>query len=114
MNDIKAIHLVLAKWCPHCYPTTVASLEKVAGDLGIPLYSYDIDFPDQEAKADELVRKFGDWTEDYLIPQVFVETESGEIRHIFTGNPEGVALTKRGLDDLLKSPMFTKNKHPKR
>jgi thiol-disulfide isomerase/thioredoxin len=108
MTDIKAIHVVHATWCPHCHPTTVEPTEKVAKDLGIPFFSYDIDIPDQAAKADELVRKFGDWSEDYLVPQVFVETKEGRIRHVFTGYSESVDSTKHALNNLLNSPLFAK------
>jgi thiol-disulfide isomerase/thioredoxin len=71
---INAIHVVHATWCPHCHPTTVEPIEKMAAELGLAVFSYDIDKPAEEQKADELVRKFGDWSEDYLIPQVFLET----------------------------------------
>ncbi len=108
MTDIKAMHVVHATWCPHCHPTTVEPMEKVARNLGIPFFSYDIDIPDQAAKADELVRKFGDWSEDYLIPQVFVETREGRIQHVFTGYSESVDSTKRALGNLLSSPLFAK------
>jgi hypothetical protein len=108
MTDIKAIHVVHAAWCPHCHPTTVEPMEKVARDLGLPFFSYDIDIPDQAAKADELVRKFGDWSEDYLIPQVFVETKEGRIQHVFTGYSESVDSTKHALNNLLNSPLFAK------
>jgi thiol-disulfide isomerase/thioredoxin len=78
MAAIKAIHVVHATWCPHCHPTTVEPLEKLASELGIALVSYDIDKPEDERRADELVRKFGDASEDYLIPQVFLEMEDGQ------------------------------------
>jgi hypothetical protein len=32
----------------------------------------------------------------------------GEMRHILTGYPEGVELTRRAVANLLKSPLFTK------
>ena len=83
-------------------------MEKVARDLGIPFFSYDIDIPDEAAKADELVRKFGDWSEDYLVPQVFVETREGRIQHVFTGYSESLDSTKRALSNLLSSPLFAK------
>lgn len=106
MTDIKAIHVVHATWCPHCHPTTVEPMEKVAKGLGARFFSYDIDIPDQSAKADELVRKYGDWSEDYLIPQVFVEMNDGKIRHVFTGYSESVGSTKRHLNNLINSPLF--------
>ena len=108
MTDIKAIHVVHAKWCPHCHPTTVEPMEKIAGELGIPFFSYDIDIHEEAAKADELVRKFGDWSEDYLVPQVFVETKEGKIQHVFTGYSESVDSTKRAVNNLLNSPLFAK------
>jgi len=75
---------------------------------GNPLLSYDIDIPDQEAKADKLVLKFGDWSEDYLVPQVFVETKEGIIQHVFTGYSESVDSTKRALNSFLNSPLFAR------
>lgn len=108
ITDIKAIHVVHATWCPHCHPTTVEPIEKVARELGIPFFSYDIDIPEQEAKADELVRKYGDWSEDYLVPQVFVQTNEGRIQHVFTGCSESVDSTRRAVNNLLNSPLFAK------
>jgi hypothetical protein len=81
---------------------------KAAEGLGVPCFLYDIEDPEQETKADELVRKYGDWSEDYLIPQVFVEMDDGKIRHVLTGYPEGVELTRRAVANLLKSPLFAK------
>lgn len=108
MTDIKSIHVVYATWCPHCVPTTVEPMRQVAKDLGVPFFSYDIDIPDQMAKADELVRRYGDWSEDYLIPQVFIETKEGKVRHVFTGYSEGVESTRRALNNLLSSLMFAR------
>jgi thiol-disulfide isomerase/thioredoxin len=113
--EIKAVHVVHAIWCPHCHPATVEPIKEASEERGIPFFSYDIDVPEQERKADELVRSFGDWSEDYLIPQVFVEMSDGEMRHIFTGFPGGIASTKRSVNDLLTSPLFTTaGKHNKR
>lgn len=97
-----------ATWCPHCHPTTVEPMQRASEELGIGFFSYDIDIPEQEKKADELVRRFGDWSEDYLIPQVFVEMTDGEIRHVLTGYSESVDLTRRAVNNLLKSPLFKK------
>ncbi len=80
----------------------------ISEELGIPFFSYDIDVPEQEEKADELVREFGDWSEDYLIPQVFVEMSDGEMRHVLTGCSEGVDLTRRAVSNLLNGPLFAK------
>lgn len=113
MVDIKAIHVVHATWCPHCHPTTVEPLERIATKLGIAFFGYDIDKPEQEKKADELVNKFGDWSEDYLIPQVFLESKDGTIRHVLTGYSENVELTKRAVSNLLNSPYFRDDAHVK-
>jgi len=106
--SVKALHVVYATWCPHCSPTTVEPMKRAAMELGVPCFLYDIDHPEQERKADQLVRKYGDWSEDYLIPQVFVEMNNGETRHVFTGSPGGVELTPRALESLIQSAMFRK------
>jgi len=76
-------------------------MEKAAAQLGVPCLLYDID-GDMVSKADELVKKHGDWSEDYIIPQVFFEYADGSIRHVLTGYSEGVSYTKRAVDNLLK------------
>ena len=101
----KAIHVVYAKWCPHCVPTIVEPMKKVSTDLGVPCYLYDID-TDEVERADELVRKYGDWSDDYLIPQVFIEFENGEISHVLTGYSEEVEFTRRAVANLLSSDLF--------
>jgi hypothetical protein len=98
----KAIHVVYAKWCPHCVPTTVDPLTKRAGELGVPCLLHDIDSDDVEV-ADDLVRKHGDWTDDYLVPQVFFEYDGGKVDHVLTGNPRGVSFTRSEVEALLKS-----------
>ncbi len=103
---LKAIHVVYANWCPHCVPTTVEPMKKAAGELGVPIYLYDIN-TDAVTKADELVKKYGDWSEDYIIPQVFFEFENGEIKHVLTGYSEGVGYTRRAVENLLKSDFFS-------
>ncbi|MFQ5838869.1 MAG: glutaredoxin family protein [Thermoplasmata archaeon] len=103
MNSIKRIHIVFAHWCPHCYPLTVEAFQRFSEEHGIPLNLLDIDEPEQERQADELVRAFGDWVDDYLIPQIFFEFEDGTIQHGFTGYSEGVAITAERLDALLRS-----------
>jgi len=104
---IRAIHIVYAKWCPHCVPVTVEPLQNLAKRLGIPCVLYDIDTGDVK-KADELVKKYGDWTADYLVPQVFVEAEDGEVRHVLTGSPEGLLYTRSAVENLVKSEIFTR------
>ncbi|MEM0074965.1 MAG: hypothetical protein QXR69_01505 [Conexivisphaerales archaeon] len=109
MVRAKAIHVVYAKWCPHCVPTTIEPMKKMASELGIPCNLYDID-SDAVKKADELVRKYGDWSEDYIIPQVFLEYEDGSFKHILTGYSEGVQYTKRAVENIVNGELFEKLK----
>jgi glutaredoxin len=101
-DRLKAIHVVYANWCPHCVPTTVEPMKKAADELGIPCLLYDID-TEKESEADELVRKYGDWSEDYIIPQVFLEYADGRIKHVMTGYSEGISYTKKAVENLLRS-----------
>ncbi|HME19693.1 MAG TPA: hypothetical protein VKF15_08170 [Nitrososphaerales archaeon] len=100
MQKLKAIHVVYAQWCPHCVPITVEPLKKRGKELGVPCLLHDIDTDDVDI-ADDLVRKYGDWSPDYLVPQVFLEYDGGRIERVLTGNPRGVALTKKAVEDLL-------------
>ena len=68
----------------------------------MPCLLHDID-SDDASVADDLVREHGDWTPDYLVPQVFLEYGTGKIEHVLTGNPRGVALTRKAVEDLLAS-----------
>ena len=104
-NKLKAIHVVYAKWCPHCEPTTIQPMKKAAEELSVPCMLHDID-TDDVGVADELVKKYGDWSPDYIIPQVFFEFENGEIKHVLTGYSEGVPYTKRAIENLLKSQFY--------
>ena len=106
MTKLKAIHVVYANWCPHCVPTTVEPMKKAAKELGVACRLYDIDTEDVRS-ADELVQKYGDWSPDYLIPQIFIEFEGGEIKHVLTGYPEGVGYTKRAVENLLQSDLMS-------
>ncbi len=81
-------------------------MKKLAKELGVQLNLLDIDRENEEKTADDLVRKYGDWSEDYLIPQVFFEFDDGEIRHVLTGYSEGVVYTKRAVENLLKSQLL--------
>ncbi|MDG6938475.1 MAG: hypothetical protein JRN13_04145 [Nitrososphaerota archaeon] len=105
-DQIRGVHVVHAQWCPHCHPTTVEPVGEKAAELGLEFHDYDIDNPDQVKKADALIRDHGDWSEDYLIPQVFLEMRDGTIRHVLTGYSEGVELTRRAVANLLNSPYF--------
>src|SRR2546428_71302 len=82
---------------------------KQGKDLFDKKYSY-VDRPTESEAysraADELVKKHGDWSPDYLIPQVFVEFEDGEVKHVLTGYPEGVEYTGVAVDNLVRSEMF--------
>ena len=84
-------------------------LEKKSAELKVPLVLYHIDDPDAVKKADELVKKYGDWSPDYLIPQVFLEYDNGEIRHVFTGYSEDIQLTRNGVSNLINSKLLTTN-----
>jgi hypothetical protein len=84
-------------------------MEERARELGIPCVLHDID-TDDVGVADELVKKFGDWTPDYLIPQVFLEYAGGKYRHVLTGNPQGVALTRAAVEKLLSTELLAGSK----
>lgn len=86
-------------------PTTVEPMKKAAAELGVQCQLHDID-TDDEKVADELVRKYGDWSPDYLIPQVFLEYDDGSMKHVLTGYPEGVGFTRKAVENLLKSDLF--------
>jgi len=79
--------LVFAHWCPHCDPLSLDNAPRLAKVLGVPLRLLDIDRPAEERLADDLVREHGYWTEDYLIPQLFLERSDGSVVHLLTGVP---------------------------
>jgi thiol-disulfide isomerase/thioredoxin len=106
LSSVKSIKMVYAKWCPHCVPTTLNAMSKAASELGAKLELYDIDNPQQVKIADELVKKYGDWSEDYVIPQVFFEYQDGKIEHVFTGQRQGVSASRSKLDELFKSQKY--------
>ena len=95
--------IVLAQWCPHCVPLSVVKGRRLAKHLGVPLRTLDIDRPAQEKLADQLVRRYGDQSPDYLIPQVFLEWSDGSVEHLLTGFSEQVLRTTRAWDDLFES-----------
>jgi thiol-disulfide isomerase/thioredoxin len=95
--------IVLADWCPHCVPLSEEKVHELAERLGVPVRRLDIDVPGEERQADALVKAHGDWSPDYLIPQVFLEWTDGRVEHIFTGFPEGVERTRRAWDELFES-----------
>ncbi|HEY6237791.1 MAG TPA: hypothetical protein VIZ68_01210 [Thermoplasmata archaeon] len=81
------LDLVMATWCPHCVPVSTDPAPELARRIGVPLRILDIDHREQELAADELVRDHGDWTEDYLIPQIFLTFSDGRVEHLLTGVP---------------------------
>ena len=109
MTKLKRICVVYADWCPHCVPTTVEPMKRKAEQIGVHCTLYDVDDPNASEKADELVKKCGDWSEDYLVPQVFLEYEDGEIKHVFTGYSESIDLTRSGLIHLPESRLLNQN-----
>jgi thiol-disulfide isomerase/thioredoxin len=97
--------IVLADWCPHCVPLSEVKVRELANRLDIPVRRLDIDDPAEEREADALVQTHGDWSPDYLIPQVFLEWTDGHVDHLLTGFPEGVSRTRRAWDDLFQSDL---------
>jgi len=87
----------------------VEPMKRKAEQIGVHCTLYDVDDPNASEKADELVKKCGDWSEDYLVPQVFLEYEDGEIKHVFTGYSESIDLTRSGLIHLLESRLLNQN-----
>jgi thiol-disulfide isomerase/thioredoxin len=102
---LKRITIVLAPWCPHCVPLSLEKAEQMAKELDVELRVLDIDHPEQESIADKLVKEHGDYSEDYLIPQVFFE-EDGKVEHVFTGFSEGVDVTRARWDDFFASAYY--------
>jgi hypothetical protein len=84
-------------------------MKERAKELGIPCVLHDID-TEEERVADRLVREYGDWTPDYLVPQVFLEYEGARFRHVLTGDPRGVALTQVAVERLLSSKLLAESK----
>jgi len=77
----------MAHWCPHCVPISTDNAQRLAERLGVELRVLDIDRPDEEKESDRLVREYGDWDPDYLIPQLFLEWSDGRVEHLLTGVP---------------------------
>jgi hypothetical protein len=100
------ISLVYAASCPHCYPLSVEAAKKMSKELGIPLRLLDINDPKDVVIGDELVKRFGDNAEDYLIPQAFLEYPDGRARHILTGFSEDVSVTELHWNDLFQSKFY--------
>jgi hypothetical protein len=77
----------------------------MAKELGAELRVLDIDDAEQTKVADDLVKQYGDFADDYLVPQVFFE-ENGKIQHVFTGFSEAVEVTKARWNDFLASNFY--------
>jgi thiol-disulfide isomerase/thioredoxin len=103
---VRGVTVVFAHWCPHCDPPALEASQRIGRELGVPVKFLDIDVREQEREADRIVSEHGDWTDDYLIPQIFLELTDGTVRHVFTGRPEGVPATRRALTDLLESQWY--------
>jgi len=105
---MRRITVVLANWCPHCVPLSLEILKEISKETQVPLRVLDIDDQKQQDEADKLVKEHGDDCEDYLIPQVFLEDEKGDIKHIFTGFSEAVSITQARWDDFKASKLYQK------
>ena len=104
--------MVLAEWCPHCVPLSLERGHQMETALSVPLRVLDIDDPEEEKLADELVRRYGDFVEDYLIPQVFAEYDDGTVKHVFTGFSEAVDVTRARWDDFFASEFYKRKLAP--
>jgi thiol-disulfide isomerase/thioredoxin len=100
------ISLVYATWCPHCDPLSIEQTKKMSKDLGVPFRLLDIDKPDEAKIGDALVKSYGDDSDDYLIPQVFLEFPDGKIQHVLTGFSENPLTTKRHWMDFFSSEYY--------
>ena len=106
MPKLTRLSIVLATWCPHCVPLSLENAKKMSKDIGVPLRVLDIDEPEGVKIADDLVSKYGDDSEDYLIPQVFAEFQDGSVKHIFTGFSENPEITRKHWQDLFQSKFY--------
>jgi hypothetical protein len=78
----------------------------MAAEFNVPLRALNIELPEQESEADLLVEKHGDWAEDYLIPQVFLEYDDGRVSHVLTGFSESVSTTHASWDALFSCSYY--------
>ena len=74
--------------------------------LHVPYRVLDIDDPKEVEIADKLVKDYGDYVEDYLVPQVFAEFTDGTIKHVLTGFSEGTEFTRKGWENLFQSEFY--------
>jgi hypothetical protein len=80
--------------------------KRLAEKLEVPLRVLDIQDPTQEEIADRLIKEHGDWAEDYLIPQVFVEYTDERVDHILTGFSEAVTVTEASWEAFFSSDYY--------
>lgn len=106
LAKIKQIIIVLANYCPHCVPLSLQYVKRMAEDFNVPLQIFNVEISDQEKLADHLVEEYGDWSEDYLIPQVFIEYTDGTVQHIFTGFSEAVSVTEACWETFFSSKYY--------
>jgi len=104
MSKVKRIYFVMAEWCSHCR-VSKEYVNKLKEELKAELITLNIDNKEEEKIADQIVKNYGDWKEDYLIPQVFIEI-NGKIIHILTGNPNGINYTMKAWEDFFKSEFY--------
>lgn len=78
----------------------------MANELGVRYRVLDIDDLEGVRIADKLIMDYGDYAEDYLIPQAFAEYTDGTIKHFFTGFSEGLDVTRRGWENLFRSQFY--------
>jgi glutaredoxin len=108
LPNVERISIVLAQWCPHCVPLSRDYAARMSRELSVPLRVLDIDNSDQAAVADEMVKRHGDYVEDYIIPQVFAEFSDGSVQHVLTGSSEGTEVTRARWENLLRSAYYEK------
>ena len=106
MTKPSQISIVLADWCPHCVPLSLEMIKRMSADLGVPYRVLDIDDQEKVKIGDELVKNYGDDSEDYLIPQVFLQYPDGKVQHIFTGFSENTELTRKHWEDMFASSFY--------
>lgn len=104
MSQLKRIICVLAMWCPHCEPITIKIIEKMKKELKVEIRILDIEKSEEEKEADEIVKNYGEWDPDYVIPQVFFEYDD-KIKHIWAGSSEP---TNRSNKNMCALPSATK------
>ncbi|MDT7891732.1 MAG: hypothetical protein RQ952_03205 [Thermoproteota archaeon] len=102
---VQKVIFVKANWCPHC-KVSEKYVNLIAKELNAEILYLDIDKKEDEKLADEIVKKFGDWSADYLIPQVFLQFKDGTIKHILTGDPRGVDFTIKRWNDFILSNFY--------